>query len=604
MSMDAVQGVIHRLEVGAGSRYLRVALTLLAVLLLAGLYDLLCFRNLSTEEAMDSAQLARNLAQGKSYTTQFVRPFSLYLFSRHYKETHGVPDLGSNPDQGQIRTNHPDIANAPVYPIVLAGLMKVLPFHYEVPAKSPRYQPDFLIAVFNQVLFFMVVLLVFLLARRLFDPTVASWSALLLFGTELLWRFSVSGLSTMLLLLIFVGLLWSLAWLDHEIREPRWGMGAVFGLAALAGVLTGIGCLTRYSFGWLILPVMLFLLLFTGRRRVLLAGISLLAFVLVLAPWVGRNINVSGHPFGIAGYAIDETTYLYPEHRLERSLEPDLKPPSVSAYVYKLTNNARRLVSSDLPKLGGTWVSAFFLVGLLVGMRNPEAGRLRYFALACLVILLLVQALGHTQLSEDSPELNSENLLVLLTPVVIMYGVSLFSLLVDQVDLPIRELRYALLGGAGGLFCLPLILAFFPPHQSPVSFPPYFPPSVQQTADQWTTKDELIMSDIPWATAWYGRRQCVWLTANGLTEFYTINDLHKPIQEIYFSPVTLNAMSAGQLSKQVSNSSWDSFVLDVVARTHLEIGGVPKGFPLAHPHPGWPSCFVLTFRQRPITSSE
>ncbi len=28
---------------------------------------------------MDSAQLARNIADGKGYTTLFIRPFSLYL---------------------------------------------------------------------------------------------------------------------------------------------------------------------------------------------------------------------------------------------------------------------------------------------------------------------------------------------------------------------------------------------------------------------------------------------------------------------------------------------------------------------------------------------
>jgi hypothetical protein len=614
MSMDAVQGVIHRLEVGGGARYIRVALTVLAVLILTGLYDIYCFRNFSNQEAMDSAQLARNLAQGKGYTTQFIRPFSLYLFSRRYQETHGVPALGSNPDLTQIRTNHPDIANAPVYPMVLAGLMKVLPFQYEIPSKARpfwtiygrfvRYQPDFLIAMFNQVLFLILVWLVFLLARRLFDRTVAWWSALLLLGTELLWRFSASGLSTMLLLLIFIALVWSLAWLDREVNEPSLGTGALFGLAALAGVLTGLGGLTRYSFGWVILPVILFLLLFTGRKRVPLAATSLLAFLLVVAPWVVRNFNVSGRPFGTATYAIDATTYQFPEYQLERSLEPELKGASFSGYGYKLLTNLRRLVSNDLPKLGGTWVSAFFLVGLLVSVRNPEAGRLRYFVLACLLVLALTQALGRTQLSEDSPEVNSENLLVLLAPMVLVYGVSLFSLLVEQVDLPIRELRYALLGGAGALFCLPLILALAPPHPSPVSFPPYHPQMVQENAQQWTMKDELVMSDIPWATAWYGQRQCVWLTANGLQEFYTINDFQKPIQEIYFSAVTLNAMSASRLGKQATGSTWDNFVLDVVARTQFGLGGVPKGFPLAYPRPGWPYHFVLTFRQRALNSVE
>jgi len=45
--------------------------------------------------------------------------------------------------------------------------------------------------------------------------------ALLLLGCELLWRFSVSGLSTMLLLLLFMFLVWSVMRIEVETREPR-----------------------------------------------------------------------------------------------------------------------------------------------------------------------------------------------------------------------------------------------------------------------------------------------------------------------------------------------------------------------------------------------
>ena len=40
------------------------------------LYNLREFRNLATPEAMDAAQLARNLAEGKGYTHAFHRPFA------------------------------------------------------------------------------------------------------------------------------------------------------------------------------------------------------------------------------------------------------------------------------------------------------------------------------------------------------------------------------------------------------------------------------------------------------------------------------------------------------------------------------------------------
>src|SRR5258708_3190741 len=79
-----------------------------------------------TPEGMDSAQLAQNLAQGKGHTTQCIRPLTLYLVQSHNQEK-GIT-FGTNaasPDFARIKTvSHPDIANPPVYPVMLAGLMK------------------------------------------------------------------------------------------------------------------------------------------------------------------------------------------------------------------------------------------------------------------------------------------------------------------------------------------------------------------------------------------------------------------------------------------------------------------------------------------------
>ena len=148
-------------------------------------------------------------------------------------------------------------------------------------------------------------------------------SAGLVLGTELLWRFSVSGLSTMLLMVIFLGLAWCVVLLEEEARAPKWGPYGIIILAGLTGAMVALGGLTRYSFGWLIIPVLAFLILFGGQRRVVLAFIALAAFAVLMAPWVARNYSVSGKPFGTATYAAVETTILYPENRLERSLEPD-----------------------------------------------------------------------------------------------------------------------------------------------------------------------------------------------------------------------------------------------------------------------------------------
>ena len=507
-----VQAFIHKLEAGGGMRLIRAGLVGLTLLAIPLLYNWRAFRNLASQEAMDEAQLARNIARGKGYSTLFIRPFSIYLLKKRAQEKQMPGE-----DAGRLKGMHPDLANPPLYPLALAALMKVVPFDYTIPARPKgfwgnnnrfwRYKPDFFIAVFNQLLFFTVIALVFLLARRLFDAAVAWLSAVLLLGTELFWRFTVSGLSTMLLLLIFTGLVWCLVLLEREAREPERRQVSLLGLAVLVGILVGLGGLTRYAFGWLIIPVLIFLVLFSGPQRILVALVALVAFAAVMAPWLARNYNLSGAPFGTAGFSVLETTFLFPENRLQRSLEPDLnRYQHLTIFWVKLVVNARQILQNDVPRLGGSWVSAFFLVGLLVGFRNPALRRLRIFLLLSLVVLGVVQALGRTQLSEESPDLNSENLLVLLAPFVLVYGVSLFFLLLDQIELQVLELRYLVTGLFGVVACLPLIFTFLPPATEPVVYPPYFPPVIQ-TVGSWLKEEELTMSDVPWAMAWYGQRQ-------------------------------------------------------------------------------------------------
>ena len=190
--MSLAQDWVHKMELGAGRVYLRRTLAVLVVIALVVGYNWLCFRNFSTQEAMDQAQLARNLAEGKGYTTLFVRPLSMYLVKQKNEAKLGPPPLGKIVDYAEIREMHPDISNPPVYPVVLAGLMKILPFDYEASTTKTfwssnnhflRYEPDFLISLFNQILFLVVVAATFFWARRLFDARVAWLSAILLLCT-------------------------------------------------------------------------------------------------------------------------------------------------------------------------------------------------------------------------------------------------------------------------------------------------------------------------------------------------------------------------------------------------------------------------------------
>ncbi|HVV74350.1 MAG TPA: hypothetical protein VHI52_23160, partial [Verrucomicrobiae bacterium] len=367
--------------------------------------------------------------------------------------------------------------------------------------------------------------------------------------------------------------------------------------AGLCGILTGLSGLTRYSFLWLIVPVLVFIVLFTTKpQRAGLAAIALLGFAAVMGPWVARNYLISGLPFGTASYAIVEGTSEFPEYRLQRALEPEVTGWEMfNLGRRKLITNTRTILQNELPRLGGTWVSAFFLAGLMVGFKNPAVRRLRYFVIGSVVILTVVQALGRTQLSEDSPEINSENLLVVVAPLVIMYGASLFYLLLEQIALPMLQLRYVVVGVFGLLASLPMLLTFLPPRTTPISYPPYYPPAIQQVVG-WTKPDELIMSDIPWAVAWYGQSQCAWLTLDCQASFLTINDYEKPIQALYISRMTLDGRFLPQMLRE-GEKAWGPFILNCLFRKTQGKTGPPPGFPLQFWQSGWPDQFLLTFRE-------
>src|SRR6266851_2486666 len=147
--MPFLQDFIHRLEVGGGLRFFRIGLTILVLVVVISGYNWRAFRNFSTQEAMDAAQLGRNISEGKGYTTLFIRPLSIYLVKKVNQQK---PGKGFGADSAQLKGMHPDLANPPVYPVLLAGLMKVLPFDYPLPVKPKafwtnkgsfyRYQPD------------------------------------------------------------------------------------------------------------------------------------------------------------------------------------------------------------------------------------------------------------------------------------------------------------------------------------------------------------------------------------------------------------------------------------------------------------------------------
>jgi hypothetical protein len=118
------------------------------------------------------------------------------------------------------------------------------------------------------------------------------------------------------------------------------------------------------------------------------------------------------------------------------------------------------------------------------------------------------------------------------------------------------------------------IAQIWPPRTNPLSYPPYHPPEIQRVG-QLAAPNELIMSDIPWAVAWYGQRECVTIPLNPSEEFLNIYDYVKPVNELYLTEKTLNIDLLPELTlSRPDPNTWRHFALTAGINEQL-----PANFP-------------------------
>jgi len=374
--------------------------------------------------------------------------------------------------------------------------------------------------------------------------------------------------------------------------------------------------LTRYGFAWVILPVLVYLGCFLGRQRGRTVAMALLGFLLVMTPWLVRNVQLSGNLFGAAGLALYGETHSFPGDTLERELfyEPSAAPvdgeneikvqPTDGVGLWdignKLKRNLRELLVHELPRFSGGWFAVVSLVGLVMPFRSRSLRRLRVFLLMTLALFALGQALGRTHLSSPNGALtellgrslgqgapvtpvsvvNGENLLAILGPILFLFGAGLFFSLLDQWRVSLPEMRLAASAGLVTAASLPMALSFFLPHPYSLAAPLYHPANLQhlrhvpvEHGSPEIKQDDLVMSDLPWAVAWYGNQDCVWLTQTVQPDFYTLN-ARWPVAAIYFTEITTDQQYTVRMLN-AAGLNWERFILAIQKE-----GELPDGFPL------------------------
>ena len=573
--MKTTQEFVNVIDSENAVRWWKHLLIFLLGVCLFAFYNLQEYRNFSNSEAMDMAQLARNIAQGKGYVTDNIRISSMFMVA---EQNHG---------DYMLNGNHPDIVNPPLYPVVLAGLMKaaspIIPLDYSPQNSVFRFFPEMLITFFNQALLFLCAILTYSLGKKMFDREVGFFAAIVLILNDMLWKFSISGLPTllsMLILLILFRLLYSFRIRNHTenvndlstIPSIGWTLGKSF----LIGLLVGAACLTQYALGWIIVPVLWYVMLSARKSRKTIAGLTvLIIFACVVAPWITRNFMVSGMPFGLATYAPAAETSKLTDNVLERVATADILAyygPEQNEYLSKMIDNLSDIFQNEVPKIAGSWLSVCFLAGILLPFIAKGLNSTRFLLVICLLLSAIAEAATRTHLTKESPGINGENLLVVFAPMVFIFGAAFIFTMIEEINYELPSIRKMIIWVTGGFLCLPLFVTLLPPAAQLMAWPPYHPQSIHRISNFYKA-EEMFASDMPWAVAWYGHHSCMGLPLNPEKDFFKINDDIYPIQGLYLTQLTLDQRFLTDFTK--TSHSWGDFLLQFYGK-----GMLPGSFPL------------------------
>ncbi len=561
-----IQDTLYSLEMGGGRIWIRRGLVLLCVLGLSLWYFVSQCRGLARPEAMESAQIAREMARGNGFSTLHLRPQSLALLREKL------------PTNGAFQ-RFPEIHQAPLYPAVLSFWFRLTQPEWKSDQdkiKEPLYGPDRVIAFFNLGCFLATVLLLYLLGSRLFDEKVGALSAGVFVVTDLAWQYAFSGLSTSWTMLLLTGM--GCCFCEALRSEEEEQDGKAIGWMAGMSILMGLAILTRLSLIWILIPT-LGVVAVTMRTRLVSLAILLGVVGIFIGPWLIRNSGVSGHFLGAWGISTVPVSFE------TRAFQATGIEQAGKRLAVRLLQGGSTLVQRQGILLGGSFAALLFWAALLHRFRRP---RIRIFRAWLLLTAFFVTFGG--AIVQPSPEaLDVWNLLFLLFPGFILMGAGFFFVLLDRM-----EWEYPFLNTAGiGLFVLlnatPLVLTLAPPREAPMQYPPYFPPLIQ-IASSWFQKSEVLMADLPEGVAWYGDRYSMDLPLT-LKEFYQIHDFLVPnLGGVLLSPVT----SEMKWSEQGQSPEWREWGI------LLKRMGVPEGFPFTSGSSlfGEGAYFILSDRPR------
>lgn len=471
----------------------------------------LSFRGLNCPQAMEQAQVARQIARGEGQTTKFFRPIDIV-------DQHNTLPGSQNAKKALPFDKLPDTYNAPLHTRALALAIKLTGYdrfdNKRMDAEvSNIYGGDRVVAATSMVFFVISLILAYFLFSSLFDEVLGSTVVAFMGLSQLMLQFAVSGLAQPMVMcfLLAAGFFISKAITFNKkgavIKSLLCNIIVFFLLVLMA--------LSNSIAAWALVGYMIFAT-FWFRPIGLHAVVGMFFFIVgVVLPEYQQAAPMGGlvakflhsiySAFGSENYEL-----------LMRSSSDAAVPFSNSLFFLRALGYLFDQLGKLYTCMGGIVVTTFFLLALFNRYKKSEAEGLKW----AIFLMWFFVCVGMTCFGQ-SGVLDNTQLYIVFAPFFAAYGTALVFNFLARLQLgsefpAVRALTIfflILISSGSFLFNLPQELSFsiLTSARGIPQFPPYYPPALNSKLHDMTNKEDIIVTDQPWAVAWYADRKALWL---------------------------------------------------------------------------------------------
>ena len=552
--MKTLQDWVYNVEAGPIRLWLvRIALALM-VLGMSAYVGIREFNGLRTFEAMDLAQQARQLAEGKGFTTLLIRPLALWQVRANLESA--APPV----------TAFPETLTPPLYPVVLAAcfkagmISKVISFELSSEAlKGFRtFPPDIVVLVLQLLLLVSTSFLVYGWALKQFDIGTAVLAVVFFLGSSPLWTHAVAGGATLLVVFLYALAGWLFCQGTVKQEEEResgenrqiwpWllGAGLVLGFTASVQIIQIWAVMAALGLGWILL-----------RDGKWLFGVGLIAALGLFVGWLIRLWLVSGNPIGLNWAFLLADSPRFPGDTIWRSYSFNIEQTDIWRRVGgSILRGFTDLVSQGPALVGNAVAGTLALVACLHAFRRSSAAAGRNFWGGVAAVLILATAFIQRDAKNDG-----HGILMALLPAACVYGSAYLWIIIERWKLHLELLGRLFAIVVALVACWPTVARLLLPEPPPFAYPPTYPP-IFLFMRSWFEPGELQSSDLPAAEAWYAEQPTLWLPTTR-EDFLKIHDRVTPVFSILFTPASSDARMYSQML--ADSSEWKEWA-DLIRR--------------------------------------